>query len=399
MGKTSIKIFSFLLIIFYIQLVSGQNPVAKISVKFGKNQIQTGPVFISLERLSDNLPLPPLRLEKITDRKNIPLPIQIETGTPPVLWWLISNDQNEANEQLFELWIGNQIQSNHVKLQMDGTGLVISDGKTKALRYNYGLIPPPDSSNIFFSRSGFIHPIWTPQGKVLTRIHPSDHIHHLGFWNPWTKTEFEGREVDFWNIGDGQGTVRFVRFESLQSGPVYASFKALQEHVDLTAPGGEKVALNEIWDIKVWNTVPINNKFLIWDFTSIQKCASTSSLLIKKYRYGGFGFRGTSDWDINNSNFLTSEGKTRENGNGTRSRWCNVFGQTDEGHAGILFLSHPQNYEHPEPVRIWPQGDIFFGFCPVVYSDLEIKSGQTYQQQYRILTYDNKMSMEEAEKF
>ena len=271
-----------------------------------------------------------------------------------------------------------------------------NDGK-EAVKYNHGLIPPPEGNSDFYVRSGFIHPIWTPDGKVLTRIHPSDHIHHMGLWNPWTKTMFEGREVDFWNLGEGQGTVRFKKFNELFSGPVFGGFQALQQHIDFTAPGGEKPALNELWDVKVWN-IPDTPDAWLWDFTTTQWTAGESPLEILKYRYGGFGFRGTADWNGQNSDYLTSEGKTREDGNGTRAKWCDVHGITDEGPAGVIFMNHPDNMEFPEPMRIWPQGDVYFGYCPVVENGFTMQPGDKYIRKYRVYAYDGDISPEQAEK-
>src|SRR5690606_40488763 len=91
------------------------------------------------------------------------------------------------------------------------------------------------------------HPLWSPEGKVLTNIQPRDHDHHYGIWNPWTHTEFRGDTLDFWNLYSKQGTVRFAGFTKKESGPVYGGFRARQEHV--AKPYTEKtVALNEIWD-------------------------------------------------------------------------------------------------------------------------------------------------------
>src|SRR5690606_42107088 len=43
-----------------------------------------------------------------------------------------------------------------------------------------------------YGRSGFIHPLWSPKGQVLTRVQPEDHYHHYGIWNPWTQLNYEG---------------------------------------------------------------------------------------------------------------------------------------------------------------------------------------------------------------
>ena len=69
-------------------------------------------------------------------------------------------------------------------------------------------MPVPEGVREIFSLSGFIHPLQSPGGEVLTRIQAPDHWHHYGIWNPWTHTEFEGDTVDFWNIGSRQGRGR-----------------------------------------------------------------------------------------------------------------------------------------------------------------------------------------------
>src|SRR5690606_37263674 len=102
--------------------------------------------------------------------------------------------------------------------------------------YRYTTQPVPEGVDEIYSRSGFIHPLWTPEGEVLTRIQPPDHYHHYGIWNPWTSTMFEGREIDFWNLNKGQGTVRARQVITRTSGPVFGGFKALLDHVDLSAP-------------------------------------------------------------------------------------------------------------------------------------------------------------------
>jgi hypothetical protein len=56
------------------------------------------------------------------------------------------------------------------------------------------------------------------------------------------------------------------------------------------------------------------------------QCASQSPLLIVAYRYAGFGWRATEYWDKNNSEMLTSEGKTRDNTDNTKGRWIVVYG-------------------------------------------------------------------------
>jgi len=285
-----------------------------------------------------------------------------------------------------------------VEIIQDDKVLDVQVGEAKVMRMNHAVVPPPAGKSALFNRGGFIHPLWSPAGAVLTNIHPADHIHHMGLWMPWTHTVFEGRDVDFWNIGDAKGTVRFVKFSGTTEGLVFGGFRSVQEHIDLKAPGGEKVALNEEWDVRVWNTGGAEKGFWVVDFVSTQECASASALELPAYRYGGFGFRATAEWKEGAANYLTSEGKTRKDGHGTRARWCIAYGPTAKGDTGIVFMSHPSNHEYPEPMRLWPTGDIFFNWCPVQEKDWVLEPGKKYVFTYRMYVYDGKMTAEQAER-
>src|SRR5678816_2620607 len=66
------------------------------------------------------------------------------------------------------------------------TVLTISSGDQMLLTYQFKTVYPPAGQDTNYKRSGFIHPLYTPHGQVLTRIQPPDHYHHYGIWNAWT---------------------------------------------------------------------------------------------------------------------------------------------------------------------------------------------------------------------
>jgi hypothetical protein len=391
---TSSIAFFALLLALVPQSTSVAEPLAKITVEAGKHTRIDTPVFVAL----DDIPLTGFRLEEIRGSKRSPVIAQIEAGNPPRLWWILSGTTEAGSKRVYELVGGlSSIRGPVIDVTRNDSFLEIQTGDSKVLRYNHALVPPPKGADPSYVRSGFIHPLWSPAGAILTNIHPADHIHHMGLWMPWTKTKFEGREVDFWNLGKGEGTVRFVKFVSTASGSVYGSFEAEQEHVALKTSASEKVVLKETWGVRVYNVGGMDKGCWLWDFTSTQRCASSSPLHLLKHRYGGLGFRATEEWKEDNGNYLTSEGKTRKDGHGTRARWCNVFGETSKGPAGILFMSHPQNHQHPEPMRIWPQGEVFFNFCPIQKADWMLEPGNDYILRYRLYVYDGTVTAEKAE--
>ena len=249
-----------------------------------------------------------------------------------------------------------------------------------------GDLPRSDIKPIF-RRGGYIHPVFTPSGRVVTDDFPPDHLHHHGIWFAWTKTEFEGRHPDFWNMGDGTGTVEFVALDDNWSGPVHAGFKSRNQYVDVSAPNPITV-LNEQWLVKVYNAGLGAKPYTMFDLVSTQDLGTSSPLVLPEYRYGGIGFRGHRQWlGKDNCDFLTSEGKDRNNGHGTRARWCHIGGRIDGQLAGIAILDHPGNFRAPQPMRIHPDQP-FFCYAPSLIGDWKIEPGKPYISRYRFIVYD-----------
>ena len=272
-----------------------------------------------------------------------------------------------------------------VQLLQAGNKLNITSAGRRVLGYQtQGELPRADIKPIF-RRGGYLFPVYTPAGRIITDDYPPNHVHHHSIWFAWTKTEFEGRPHDFWNMGDGTGTVEFQSLDATWSGPVEAGFKARHRYVALDGQTA-KTALNEMWEVKVYRVA--QGQPSMFDLTSIQECATSSPLLLPEYHYGGIGVRGHRDWDgKDNAFFLTSEGKDRSNGNATNARWCAIGGRIEGQVAGIAVLSHPDNFRAPQPLRLHPT-EPYLCFAPSQKGSWEIAPGQLYTSRYRFIVYD-----------
>jgi hypothetical protein len=381
--------------------------LATFTVRAGPSARFDTPVSASLDGLSLDPATRVLELREVVGARRVPAPAQIAGGFTPRLWWILSGPTAAGAARTFELvartGTGESDEpGSGVTVKDDGETLTLSVQGHPAVRYQYAPVPAPEGASPLYSRGGFLHPIWSPAGEILTRIQPPDHFHHVGLWNPWTRTQFEGRQIDFWNLADGQGTVRATAVLSTVAGAVFGGFRALLDHVDLRAPGGPKTALHEEWQVRAWNLDPAKGVALV-DFVSTLSCATDSPLTIEAYRYQGFGFRATATWDDETATLLTSEGRNKSDANATRARWCDIRGPSKEGTAGIVFMSHPANFNHPEPLRIWPTGanegkeNVFFNFNPAQDRDWTLRPGRTYTLRYRMLVYDGAMEAARAE--
>ena len=269
--------------------------------------------------------------------------------------------------------------ANRLELTLAGQKVFSFVGKPGSL--------PDNAIKPIFLRGGYIHPIYTPSGLLVTDDYPSDHYHHHGIWFAWTKTQFEGGHPDFWNVADGTGRVDFEKLERSWSGPVHAGFISRQSYVALTG-AAPKIALNEQWDVRLYNLGQRDKRYYLFDIVATQECATSSPLVLEEYRYGGMGVRGHRDWkDKSKVAFLTSEGKTRENGNATRGRWCYIYGPVDGQIVGIGILDHPSNFRSPQPMRLNPD-DPFFNYAPSQLGPFAIKPGEKFVLRYRYVVAD-----------
>jgi hypothetical protein len=246
---------------------------------------------------------------------------------------------------------------------------------------------PRDNIKPLFRRGGYLHPIYSLSGKVITDDFPTNHIHHHGIWWSWSNAEFEGRATDFWNMGDGKGRTEFAALGKTWSGPVHGGFTAQHKHVDLTA-SEPKTAINETWEVKVYNRWP-DEEFWMFDLVSKQECATKAPLKFPEYRYGGIGLRGNWDWNGKDAvNFLTSDGVSdRVKAHTMHGRWCDMHGVIGGQAVGIAILGHPENFRAPEPMRVHPT-EPFFNFAPQQAGDFEMVPGKPFTWRYRVVIYE-----------
>lgn len=284
-----------------------------------------------------------------------------------------------------ELQVSKQIDHNTVSFQSDGRDV---------LSYYHGPNEPPAELDERYRRSGYIHPVYSPNGVLLTNhLNPDVHSHHSGIWSAWTITRFQGRTPDFWNIHQNSGRVDGAdSLDVAWEGPVHAGFRARHHFIDLSS-SAPVVALNEQWEVSVYRPVE-NGDFHIFDLEVTQTVNTAQPLVLPEYHYGGVGFRGHEDWDDpDNVFFLTSEGLGRD-GHATRARWCHIGGYSDGELAGIAILGHPENFRHPQTMRIHPE-EPFFNYAPTQLGDMSIEPGSPYVVRYRYVTYDGEPDSDE----
>lgn len=372
----------------------GAELLCTITVEAGKHERIDTPVTVPLEDLGKDVSVGVVQESR--GGLWVKVPHQIEAGPSPRLCFILSGTTPAGATRTFQVWpaAGQPSSAPAAVVKQDDKGLDVIVAGKQVLRYRAAMVDPPEGIGKEYTRNAYIHPAWTPSGLVVTDDFPPDHKHQRGIWFSWTKTEFEGRHPDWWNMKGA--AIRFTKMGPTSSGPVFASFQPHHAHLDLGAPGGEKTVLNEVWDIRVWNVGGPEAGYWLWDMVSTQRCASDSPLKLPKYFYGGQGFRGSRQW-AGNVDMRTSEGKTRKDGNESKARWFDVSGLVDGKRAGCLILIHPTNFRYPQPLRLNPNNPQTC-IAPSQEGPWEIKPGIDYVSRYRFCIHDGRMTDETAER-
>lgn len=274
-----------------------------------------------------------------------------------------------------------------VRAEEDKARLSLTDGDRPLLVYNAAYVPSPDPETPWFSRSGFIHPVYTPMGKVVTEPFPEDHPHQHGLMFPWVKSTYNGKTTDFWNSAKKLGKVEHAKIIEAEADRI----KVKLHHIAL-GKGKPVTVLHETWTV---TRVP-HESMNVFDLVSVQACATDKPLTIEKYHYGGMAVRGPMPW-LENGTMLTSEGKNREEGNHTRPKWVVQFGEVDGAVCGIAAMCHPGNFRAPQPVRLHPEKP-YFCFAPMVLGEFQITPDKPYVSRYRFVAFDGEPDAEHLEK-
>ncbi len=289
-----------------------------------------------------------------------------------------------------------------MKLSQTATQLAVAttDGKP-IMTYQTHAGPVPQGVDEVFAHGAYLHPLYSPSGRLVTADHPEDHRWHRGVWMAWTKTEFEGGHPDFWNMGkEKSGLTGEVRFEALASsfvGPISVGFESHHRFIDHTG-GSPKDVLKETWHVATMQVGKGREAVNLIDLTSSQTCAGSSHFKLPKYHYGGLGVRGNLTWNpVDQVSMLTSEGKDRKSGDGTKAKWVYLGGKVDGETAGIAILIHPANFRFPQPLRLNPKNPQLC-IAPSADGDWEIQPGQPLVSRYRLVIMDGAPEPQQLER-
>jgi hypothetical protein len=389
------------LVLAWLIVVACRSSLAResfvIEVAAGQQDRENTPVFVSLPQSMWSAAA--LTLTRIDS--NTPVAVQILPSEKPQAVWLLREKLPAGRKRRYRLESKDAISKIPPLVTCVNTGeeLFLRVGQKAVLKYQHAVKKPPQAIDAVYRRSGYIHPVFTPSGRVITDDFPPDEPHQHGVFFAWVNTTVAGHNVNFWDPKAATGQVSHSAIEKICEGDVFADFRVKLLHSDTTDPEASKPVFNETWTVRAFN---LNRQFLV-DFESIQTCVA-DSCTVNKHHYGGMAFRGLRSWfDDKSVALVTSEGKDQQNGNGSRPKWVRMSGPVppdtgnDDKLATLLVMGHPSNFRANQPVRLHPDKP-YFCFAPMITGSFTISREQPFTSRYRFLIFDGENNDDATER-
>jgi hypothetical protein len=319
---------------------------------------------------------------------------QRDVSSLSLLYWLLERPLAAGESRVYEITseIVDASAMPLVKCHSKDDDYEFSIGGKPVLLYNAGVKACPVEGFEACRRSGFIHPVYAPDGAKVSDDFPPEHPHQHGIMCAWVDAEFQGKTVDFWNSMKNQGIIEHSRVNGSVNGPVFGLLDVTLKHSQILDEGVKQPVLDELWFIRVYHSA---DPYMI-DVQSMMTCKTDKPLHLKKYHYGGMAFRGAREWSFGKAEFLTSEGKDRETGNHTRPLWTAITGQVGESNYTVCGVELSTNFRYPQPVRLHPDMP-YFCWSPTVLGEFDITPEKPYVSHYRFFVFDGSPDKEELD--
>ncbi|SHM91619.1 Methane oxygenase PmoA [Cyclobacterium lianum] len=371
-----LKINLPVLLVAILAMACTSSPIARFSLENRGVERKNSPLLINLEK---TLPAGS-NYELVNEATGRAFPAQVLESGQLLVFIDSMGAETAANYALRQT--DDEMKSQQApSINVTGEGVEISIAGSPVLFYQTATAYPEEGLPDYYKRSGMIHPLYSPEGQVLTDAFPAGHTHQHAVFNAWVNTRFKGEKVDFWNQHQETGTVEHVELNHVESGSNTALFESILSHISLK--DGE--VLEEKWRVMVY---PVSDYYL-FDLYSEQTNTSSDTLHILEYHYGGMGFRGSQEWNevdtlnyTNSWNILTSEGFTNENANHTDAAWVAAYGEVEGKTAGSTIFGFPDNFRYPQPIRVHPTMP-YWVYAPMVNEGFYIAPGEKFKSSFR----------------
>lgn len=267
----------------------------------------------------------------------------------------------------------------HFTFEKTDANLTLREHGEPVLVFNHTDVQPPCQG---VARSGYVHPLYGPEGDVLTDDFPADHLHHRGVFFGWPAMTVKGQRVDYWHLrglrpsfeeltvkkGDGAA----ASFESRNIWRLDDQTEAVLEHlryrVHPSSKTGRAIDIHATFTNLTDEPVILSGK--------------------PQAAYGGLNIR--MDGTRPDVQITTAESPITGDANfiDPPSPWADHSSRPETGqpHSGVAIFQHPDNPDYP--ARNWtlrPYG--FLGAAWPGESNYTISPGESLDLRYRLFVH------------
>jgi len=183
------KTFYIVFSLFLLCHSSISQVVSRFTINTGETERIDAPVCVSLNGLNYNTDKGDLILFEVTNTGEKEVLCQLEPGYSASLWFVLSGITKKSITREYIIKLKNPIDSakmtgSKISLKKDEKDLSLLLNEKPILNYRFGSTYPPAGVNPLFKRSGFIHPLWSPEGKCFHVFRRPTTITILGYGDP-----------------------------------------------------------------------------------------------------------------------------------------------------------------------------------------------------------------------
>ncbi len=357
-----------LFFLFFLGLLACDYPVQVISVNDAEGILQnTRAPVTRLVRLTDSEFVAARENRLVLSEVNgnhsqTSIPVQLSEqkgeGLYQILFCMPPGKEGVRKFELIETEEANSSFDVTANISDDGQ-VIVSEGEHRILQYNYqtvyaeDVIRGPDeqeeehvrsdrdtfvSASIYaVPRSDYIHPLYGPEGEMLTRDWPDGgHPHHRGIFWAWPEVEYGNKKGDIYALqkifARPSGEIR------LSSGPVFGAIEA----ENFWMWEDQEPLVREKAEIKIYRS---DGNSRIIDLTLHFLALKDSITIATRYTnsYGGLNLRMQTP-DYQGISYFTDKEEARP-----QRAWSDFRGlfKGAQSSTGLMVFQHQDNPEYP----------------------------------------------------
>ncbi len=261
------------------------------------------------------------------------------------------------------------------------TALEFSDNGKPVFVYNYGMVLAPGFPEEM-RRSSYLHPVYAPDGAVLTDNFNPDHPHHRGISWMWPEVSVGGKKGDVWMVKEFRQ--RFVGWKARETDGPQARLAIENGWFD-----GDRKFVKE--DVEILAHAAADNRRLLeftLRFEAVDRPVEIVGTPEGKKGFGGFCFRfAPRDGGAEKTAIRTDQGISKKDGVLSRHPWAEISGTFKGQAAGARVDNMPSNPGYPNNGWLLRHG---FGFLNVSYPGLQpitLEPGKPLVLKYRVTLF------------